>query len=149
MKKSYKAGRKINSNSADLASVRELIGDAAWQPWLLPKKVSQRIVPLIPPGYRKRFRFYFDQFGCMSCKRKHIPYRSLGFCEICHSDIALRMRRIIKRHRKELAVDRASPRVRWYLEQIDRAQELLADFLPSGGKAHNPSAVSGRGLRKS
>lgn len=36
----------------------------------------------------------------------------------------------MKRHRKELDVNKASPRVRWYVEEIDRAAELLADFRP-------------------
>lgn len=50
------------------------------------------------------------------------------------------MRRSMKRHRREIETIRTGPRVHWYLEEVDRAQELLADFLPQqksrrGGRA--------------
>lgn len=106
------------------------VSDVAWQPWFLPKDISKRIVELIPPGYRKRFRFCFDDYGCFRCGRKDIPYRSLGFCENCHSLITKYLKVSMKRHKRELRAIRTSPRVRWYVEQINLAEELLADFRP-------------------
>lgn len=129
-----KAKHKVGSNRNGRAFTSEDIADAAWQPWFLPKEVSQKIVQIVPPGYRKRFRHYFDDFGCMGCGRKDVPYRSLGFCETCHSKVTVRMRRSMKSHRRELGVTRTTPRIRWYVEQVNRAQELLADFLPQKDK---------------
>lgn len=40
------------------------------------------------------------------------------------------MRWSLKRHKKELRASGGTPRVKWYMEQVDRAQELLADLLP-------------------
>lgn len=129
--------RTIELNQDDLESIEALVADAAWQPWFLPKVVSKKILSLIPPGYRKRLRFYFDDYGCLMCDRKDIPFRALGFCENCHSLITRRMYRSMKRHRSELRSTRSSPRIRWYIDQVTRAQELLADFVPHKNRPRN------------
>lgn len=122
--------KRISSGPTRLKLRAADVADVAWQPWFLPKQVSQKIVQIIPPGYRKRFRFHFDDYGCLRCRRKDIAYRSLGFCENCHSLITKEMRRSMRRHRREIETIKTDTRVHWYLEEIDRAQELLADFLP-------------------
>lgn len=132
-----RAKRKRTESDDHRTFTKEEVADAAWQPWLLPKEVSQRIIRLIPPGYRKRFRFYFEDFGCMSCRRKDVVYRTLGFCEICHSKITERMRLSMRRHRKKLGVTKASPRVRWYIDHVNQAEKLLADFLPQKHKSRS------------
>lgn len=142
--KSKCKNHQSESNPSVRSVTNEDIADAAWQPWFLPKVISQKIIRIVPPGYRKRFRFYFDDFGCLGCGRKDIPYRSLGFCEVCHSKITIRMRHSLKRHRRELGVGGTTPRVRWYVEQVDRAQELLADFVPYKRKSRNPLLVDGK-----
>ena len=135
--KTLKAKRLTESNRNGQKSIKAR--DVCWQPWFLPMDVSKRIWRLIPPGYRKRFRFCFDDFGCFRCGRKDIPFRSLGFCENCHSLITIRMRKSMKRHQKELRDTRATPRIRWYMEQVTHAEELLADFLPHKHKSRKPS----------
>lgn len=137
-----KAKRTTESNRNGRSLTAEDIADAAWQPWFLPQAVAHKITQIVPPGYRKRFRFYFDDFGCLACGRKDRPYRSLGFCEVCHSKITIRMRHTLKRHRRELGVAGTTPRVRWYIEQVDRAQELLAEFVPHKGKSRNQALLA-------
>lgn len=131
--------RTVKLNRNDLEAIEALVADAAWQPWLLPIEVSQRIIRLIPPGYRKRFRFYFDDYGCLRCRRKDIRFLALGFCENCHSMVAKRMRRSMKRHRSELLGSRSSSRIRWYIDQVTHAQELLSDFVARKARLRTPS----------
>ena len=129
-----------NRSKRNRESVRALVSDAAWQPWMLPREVSHEIVKLIPPGYRMRFRFCFDDFGCFRCGRNDIAYRSLGFCEVCHTLITTRMRWSLKRHKKQLQASGGKPRVKWYMDQVDRAQELLADLRPRKRRSRKSAA---------
>lgn len=144
MKTTHKTSRAIRSGQK---SDKADIADVAWQPWFLPKDISQRIIPLIPPGYRKRFRFCFDDFGCFRCGRKDIAYRSLGFCQNCHSQLTKWLKMSMKRHQEELDVSRASPRIRWYVEEINCAEALLADFLPQREKSRKSFDPRFRGPR--
>jgi hypothetical protein len=137
--KTLQAQRTTESKRNSQKSINGNAADAAWQPWFLPKEVSQRVIRLIPPGYRKRFRFCFNDFGCFRCGRKDIPFRSLGFCENCHNQITTWMRRSMKRHQRELRGNRSTPRIRWYMEQVNRAEELLADFVPPKHRSRRPS----------
>lgn len=134
-----KGMRTAELNRNDLGAIRALVADAAWQPWFLPKEVSKRIISLIPPGYRKRFRLYFDDYGCLRCGRTDIRFRALGFCENCHSLVTKRMCRSMKRHRSELRGSRSSPRIQWYIDQVTHAQELLSDFVPRKARLRKPS----------
>lgn len=128
MKTNRELKRTSKSGRICKASVAARVAEAAWQPWLLPKEVSQRIIRLIPPGYRNRFRFCFDDYGCFRCGRKDVPYRAIGFCQNCHSRITKYMQITMKRHRRELCAIKTSPRIKWYIEEVSRAEELLADF---------------------
>lgn len=53
------------------------------QPWFLTKRQSQAIRYLVPPDYRQRMVDYFQDWGCMRCGCKDVPYKSNGMCRRC------------------------------------------------------------------
>lgn len=53
------------------------------QPWFLPKPIARKMRSLLPPDFRKRLRDMFEDYGCLRCGRKDIPYQSNGMCRMC------------------------------------------------------------------
>lgn len=111
----------------------DFAADMPLQPWLLPKHVACEVARVIPFGYRKRLRFFFNDFGCIRCRRRTVRYGGSGFCENCSSRVSTLLRLSMKRHQKEIQADTMAPlrpTIQRYIERVDRAEELLADFRP-------------------
>lgn len=68
-----------------------------FQPWFLSWEIAQAIRVLIPPGYQRKMRDYFDAYGCMRCNRKDAVYQSNGMCKLCAGMIRIRLRKCIQR----------------------------------------------------
>ena len=63
--------------------VRNAMCEAALQPWFLPKPLSWKIRRMLPNDYWRKMRYYFDDYGCLRCGRKSVPYGVNGFCRVC------------------------------------------------------------------
>ena len=68
-----------------------------FQPWFLSSEIAQAIRVLIPPGYDRKMRDYFDSYGCMRCNREDAVYQSNGMCKLCANMIRIRLRKCIQR----------------------------------------------------
>lgn len=68
-----------------------------FQPWFLSSEIAQAIRVLIPPGYQRKMRDYFDAYGCMRCNREDAVYQSNGMCKSCANIIRIRLRKCIQR----------------------------------------------------
>lgn len=68
-----------------------------FQPWFLSSEIAQAIRVLIPTGYQRKMRDYFDSYGCMRCDREDGVYQSNGMCKLCANIIRTRLRKCIQR----------------------------------------------------
>jgi hypothetical protein len=93
-----------------------------FQPWFLSSEITQAIRVLIPPGYQRKMRDYFDVYGCMRCNRENAAYQANGFCRLCHNMIRIRIRKCIQL-RLEGSQEIASPRV--FIGASNKARKLL------------------------
>jgi hypothetical protein len=99
-------------------------------PWFLKKSTMRKIESLLPYYYHKRFRFYFDLYGCIRCSRKHVVYACSGLCAGCQITISSRLKttdRAMKRQYK--AVPGLPSAV--FLKRLTIARELLKQFRTS------------------
>ena len=93
-----------------------------FQPWFLSSEITQAIRVLIPPGYQRKMRDYFDSYGCIRCNRENALYQANGFCRLCHNVIRTRLRKCIQR-RLEGSQEIVAPRV--FVGAPNRARKLL------------------------
>jgi hypothetical protein len=101
--------------------------------WFGSSKIRYKIRRLLPPEYLKRFPLYFEQYGCIHCKRRDVPHCANGLCAACNALIRLRFDRIgkrLSREKRPLKSERASI----YLRKVSSARDLLLDIL--GDPAH-------------
>ena len=65
------------------------------QPWFLPGKIAFAIRSLAPPDYHLKMRYFFDDYGCMVCRRDH-DYGSNGMCHNCMTKIRKKLTRSVR-----------------------------------------------------
>ena len=68
-----------------------VMGEAGMQPWFLPKPLCWKIGSMLPQKYRRKMRYYFDDFGCIRCGQKTAAYGFNGFCKVCCELVVNRM----------------------------------------------------------
>ena len=78
--------------------------ELALQPWFLPRASRLAINSLIPPHYRNKMRFYFEDYGCMVCG-KHDLYDANGMCLPCHHLVRRRIQASVRRLAKKTPED--------------------------------------------
>ncbi len=113
-----KQGRKREAEILRLA-------EAELQPWFLPKPLSWKIRSMLPFEYRRKMRYYFDDFGCVRCGRKTAKYGFNGFCRVCCELVMARMRFAYGRRQKHGVKRQYSAR---QLKRVDLARDLLRDL---------------------
>lgn len=113
--------------------------------WFGSREVLHKIRKVMPPTYFKRFPLYFEQYGCIHCKRRDVPHCANGLCSACSALIRLRFDRIGKRLDREsqpLPPERAT----LYIRKVSSARRLLEDLLdnPSHKKflSNNTSPIT-------
>jgi len=99
--------------------------EAAMQPWFLPKPLCWKINSMIPHEYRRKMRYYFDDFGCLRCGRKTASYGFNGFCRVCCGLVVNRMAFAFGR-RQEVGVKKEYAEQQ--LRKVTLADELLRDL---------------------
>ncbi len=85
------------------AGVRNAMCETALQPWFLPKVLSWKIRRMLPNDYWRKMRYYFDDYGCLRCGRKSVPYGVNGFCRVCRELILHRIGFALGRREKTAA----------------------------------------------
>lgn len=102
---------------------RRLTSDElVFQPWFLSSDIANEIRVLIPPGYQRKMRDYFDNFGCMSCHRADRLYGGNGMCHLCETKIRTRIRKCIQR-RLDGSVEIVQPDL--FMKEPNKVKKLL------------------------
>jgi hypothetical protein len=102
-------------------------------PWFLTRTVLKEIQKLVPPDYHRRFRAYFDHYGCVRCEKTDVLYGCNGLCLACVGLISDRMKSL-KRKQREKPIP-VQENVRWDLRRRrELARDLLADFRRNTGR---------------
>ena len=99
------------------------------QPWFLTPRNANAIRALIPVDYRRKMRYFFDDYGCMICGEETL-HQSNGMCEICVRRVRTQIKQSIKRRVKR----KSRPRFDFGLRQAKLAKRLLGGF-SLGGRA--------------
>src|SRR5581483_5618383 len=104
---------------------RKLLEDVFLQPWFLPTKAAAAIRRMLPPEHRHRMKFYFDDYGCLKCEKRNVPYCGNGLCKACSQSVRLKLFLAIKR-RWLAAKPPDMPRT---FNRVSEAQRLLKDLV--------------------
>ena len=102
--------------------------ELVFQPWFLPRHSRLAINSIIPPGYRNKMRWYFDDYGCMVCGGMDLVYSANAMCIRCHQTVIRRLRTSVKRRIQ------SHPKNRLDLFMIRRAKlakKILGRFSPN------------------
>lgn len=62
---------------------QQLIETIFLQPWYLPKKIAVTIQNMLPPDHKHKMHFYFEDYGCLKCGRRNVPYGANALCRKC------------------------------------------------------------------
>lgn len=112
--------------------------DLLLQPWFLPTRTARLIKNLLPPDFRQRLRDYFDDYGCLRCRRRKVPYQSNGMCRRCAIGVFHRMYASANRRLKERLPRRYG---REFVEKEYSAHKLLRGLVARARKARKPPSA--------
>lgn len=82
--------------SSSYSSMADLV---LLQPWFLPKRVASAIHGLVPHGYWRKWRDFFDDYGCLICGSES-RYHSNGMCLTCSMRTRKKLAQSVKRRLK-------------------------------------------------
>ena len=97
----------------------------ALQPWFLPRALSRKIRSMVPNDYWRKMRYYFDDYGCLKCERKSVPYGLNGLCRVCYKLILHRIAFALASRAKAGVKPQYSAQ---HLSRIAYAHKLLRDL---------------------
>lgn len=100
------------------------------QPWFLPVRNVRAIHGLVPPGFWRKMRNVFDDYGCLICSSQS-QYGSNGLCRKCDTKTRRKILLSARRHSKGARQIRLDVEL---LRQQTIASELLARIAPNRGK---------------
>lgn len=120
--------RKSNRQAARARSSGPAIADGILQPWFLNKPVARAILQLIPREYISRWRWYFEDYGCLRCRKKKALYCASGFCAGCNRDVRRRLVLSMKRRAKTFPGANSPEPKKWYFDRARAAEKLLGEF---------------------
>jgi hypothetical protein len=128
MPKTHKNARKSQPNFKGTAksSHRFTSAELVLQPWFLPQRVAFAIRALAPPDYHLKMRHFFNDYGCMICKKDH-DYGSNGMCTGCCMQVRKRLARSVRMRLKPKAERRFDLGL---IRQAKLAEKLLKPFSP-------------------
>jgi hypothetical protein len=105
---------------------KQLLDEIFLQPWFLPLESAIQVRNCIPPEYRNKMRYYFDDYGCLKCEKKTVPYSANGLCRRCLGHTQLRMVNAVKR--RWTANLRPTEKRPPGINRMSEAQRLLRDI---------------------
>lgn len=94
------------------------------QPWFIPKNLYVMLRKLLPTCQLQRFRYYFDDYGCMRCGRRNVRYGQNGFCKGCGVIVRMRLIRTLKRRFRKLGTPVAKEPINQLLAALETAHLL-------------------------
>lgn len=112
-------------------------------PFFLTNQLRRNIERLLPPSYHRRMSLYFDNYGCIGCKRKDVIYVCNGLCRLCLKGIYKRLYKIDRRLERESQMFKDDPD-KAYLLRFRSAREMLSDLLPKSGKQVSEKNLVGK-----
>jgi hypothetical protein len=124
--------QKTKPNMFDSSASQRLLNKIFLQPWYLSRATAVRINECLPAEHRHKMRYYFEDYGCLRCKKKNVAYGSNAMCRICVGQTKLRLVWAIKRRwtaTNTLRESRPSG-----LNRMSEAQRLLADIAGRQGR---------------
>src|SRR5258706_4041920 len=95
------------------------------QPWFLPRALSRKIRSMVPNDYWRKMRYYFDDYGCLKCEQKSVPYGLNGLCRACYKLILHRIAFALGSRAKAAVKPQYSAQ---HLHRIAYAHQLLRDL---------------------
>jgi hypothetical protein len=98
------------------------------QPWFLPQRVAFAIHGLVPADYWRKWRNFFDDYGCVICGSES-RYHSNGMCIICFNRTRKKLARSVKRR---LKAEPKRPLALELFRQEKLAEKLLQRFCRHG-----------------
>ena len=107
------------------AEEKKLLDDIFLQPWFLPLPAAIAIRKLLPKLQHHKMRFYFDDYGCIICRKKTVRYGHNGMCVSCGESIKLKIMFAVKR-RWTVQKPTNLPTT---FKRIGDAQKMLEDLL--------------------
>jgi hypothetical protein len=107
---------------------KHVISNALLQPWFLNMDNAKAIQRLIPRKYFSRMRWFFDDYGCLRCKRKRILYSGNGLCTLCRHIVIRQLGYSMKRRLKNFREPEPPNPKTWYPARAEAAENLLADL---------------------
>jgi hypothetical protein len=79
--------------------IAEMLADKAGadlEPFFRPREISERMRKHLPIAEANKWKWFFEDYGCLVCTRKDVRHRSLGFCESCLNKTRLRLKAAIR-----------------------------------------------------
>jgi len=111
-----KTGKTKKCNRGQAISQRSLPDDEVFlQPWFVPKKTFLTMRSLLPNCHLMKFKFYFQDYGCLRCGRHDQIYGSNALCERCNHIIRWRLISCLRRRFKKIGVTLADGPIESYL----------------------------------
>lgn len=115
------------------------------QPWFLPNEISTAIRSLIPFMHIRKMRFYFEDYGCIRCRRKNVPYGNNGFCHKCSQLVVFRTLRSLKTRLEQIGTGLTTGEI--FVDGLTEAQRLIqaAQMAHAGDLEAKEEGCSSRG----
>jgi hypothetical protein len=105
------------------------------EPFMQSKQVQIEITKLMDVVQQKKFRYYFEDWGCLVCGQKDAGHRSVGMCSTCLGRVTNRMAVSLRRAYAERPVfDKPK-------DLVAMAQEALAPSIKALIPANNAPAL--------
>jgi hypothetical protein len=101
--------------------------------WFLSRTVLTEIQKLVPTDYHRRFRAYFNRYGCIRCEKTDVLYGCNGLCLPCVGLVSDRLKRLRQKEQEHHASVQEIPQ-RDLSSRREQARELLADFREGAGR---------------
>lgn len=106
---------------------RVLLDDIFLQPWFIDFETGCAIRRLLPEACFRKLRFYFDDWGCMICRKKKVAYGCNGMCSTCTQRIQKRLFSCLqKRGLQQIGL---SPCQQSEYDRVRGAKTLLSDLV--------------------
>lgn len=107
-----------------------LLDNIFLQPWFVDYGTACAIRRLLPEGQFRKLRFYFDDWGCLVCRKKNAVYGCNGMCSRCAQRIQKRV--LTSLQKRGLPTTTPRPAQHDGYDRVHGAKTLLKDLALGG-----------------
>lgn len=119
--------------------------------WFLPKALFTAIRHLLPREYWNRMGYFYEDYGCLVCRRKDRRHYANGMCQNCGAVVRYRVVKSLRKRKKKLPpvkIDsKEKMREKLLASKRKKANEILADFPPRREQIVRRSNLKSRSWR--